>query len=76
MNKAERAHTLLTDEFFIGEIDSIKQNCIEQITNSNDNDINQREEAYRLYKAVDAIVTHFKSLSAQTQIDSKRWKIF
>ena len=76
MNKAERAITLLTDDFFIDELESIKRACIEQITNSNDADIGQREEAYRLHKAVNAILGHFESIAAQKQIDNKRWKIF
>jgi hypothetical protein len=75
MNKTERANTLLTDDFFMGEISSIKRVCIDQITNSNPEDYDQREEAYRLYKAVDAVLNHFKSIAAQTQINEKRWKI-
>jgi len=75
MNKAERANTLLMDDFFMGEIASIKCVCIDQITNSNQEDYEQREEAYRLYKAVDAVLNHFKSIAAEKQINEKRWKI-
>lgn len=75
MNKAERASTLLTDDFFMGEIASIQRTCLEQITNSNQEDYDQREEAYRLYKAVDAVLNHFKSIASEKQINEKRWKI-
>ena len=75
MNKHERANALLSDDFFMDEVISIKTGCMEQIKNSNPEDYEQREEAYRLYKAVDAILNHFKSIAAQKQINEKRWKI-
>lgn len=76
MNKAERAQYLVTDDFFKEQIAILKKSCIDQIVNSRPEDIDLREEAYQLNRAIDAVVNHFQSIAAQKQIDEKRWKIF
>jgi len=76
MNKADRASNLLMDDFFMDEIASLKVMCIQQITNSMHDDIDARESAYQMHRAIDAVLNHFKSIADQKLIDEKRWKIF
>ena len=76
MNKAERAKHLLIDDFFQEQIALIKKSCMDQIVNSRPEDIDLRESAYQLNRAIDAVVNHFQSIADQKMIDEKRWKIF
>jgi hypothetical protein len=76
MNQAERANHLVSDDFFKEQIAVLKKSCIEQIVNSNFEDIETREAAYHLIRGIDAVVNHFTSIAAQRQIDEKKWKIF
>jgi len=76
MNRSERAASLLRDEFFIEEIERLKQLYITKIVNSNAEDIEGREEAYRNYSTVEQIVSHFQAIADDAKINEKRWKIF
>lgn len=76
MNKAERAKHLLMDDFFRDEIASLKVMCVEQITNSRHDEIDVREAAYQMHRAIDTVLNHFQSIADQKLIDEKRWKIF
>lgn len=75
MNKSERARTLLGDEWFTGEIDSIKAMLISVITNSDETDIDIRERAYLKLRLLDEIMGHFSSIASEDQLVKKRWKI-
>ena len=75
MNKSERAQTLLNDEWFKDEIESIKHSLISQITNSSEHDIDSRERAYLKLRLLDVIMGHFSSIAATDQLVKRRWKI-
>jgi len=64
------------DDFFRDEIASLKLMCVQQITNSMHDEIDVREAAYQMHKAIDTVFNHFKSIADQKLIDEKRWKIF
>lgn len=66
---------MLLDTFFNEEMDAIEQAQIDIIVNSAPHEIDEREEAYRMQRAVKAIRAHFVSLSQSDKIESKRWKI-
>jgi len=76
MNRSERAASILRDEFFMEEIERLKQLYITKIVNSNAEDIEGREEAYRNYSTVEQIVSHFQAIADDAKINEKRWKIF
>jgi hypothetical protein len=76
MNKAERAANILRDDFFVEEIERLKQMYVTQIVNSNAEDIDGREQAYRNYSTIEQIVSHFQSIADDAKINEKRWKIF
>jgi hypothetical protein len=75
MDKAQSAIHLLMDDFFMGEIDAMKESCRQRFENSRADDYEEREEAYRQLNAINAMVNHFRSIAAQKQMDSKKWKI-
>ncbi len=75
MNKSERAKTLLGDEWFTGEIDSIRSTLMSVITNSDEMDIDIRERAYLKLRLLDEIMGHFSSIASEDQLVKKRWKI-
>jgi len=74
--KAQFALNLINDEFFMGEVEAIKKSYMDEIVNSNPENYDERENAYRGLLAVNKFVAHFESLAAQKQIDAKRRKIF
>ena len=76
MNKADRAKHLLMDDFFQEQIALIKKSCMDDIVNSRPEDIDVREAAYQLNRAVDSIVNHFQSIADQKLLDERKWKVF
>jgi hypothetical protein len=75
MNKAERAQTLLTDEWFQEEIESIRKSLISQLMNSNEVETEIRERCYLKLRVLDEIMGHFSSIASSDQLVKRRWKI-
>jgi len=75
LNKSERAKTLLGDEWFAREIDSIRSTLMSVITNSDETEIDIRERAYLKLRLLDEIMGHFSSIASEDQLVKKRWKI-
>jgi len=71
----ERAANLLRDEEFVKELDNLKQGFVDRIVNSSDQEIDARENCYRMIRAIDLIKSHFQAIAETTEIRSKRWKI-
>lgn len=76
MNRSERALSLLHDEFFMEEIERLKQLYVTKILNSGVEDIEARESAYRNYSTIEQIVSHFQSIADDKKVQEKRWSIF
>jgi len=75
MNKAERAQTLLNDEWFLEEIESIRKSLISKLTNSEEDAIDVRESCYLKLRVLDEIIGHFSSIASTDQLVKRRWKI-
>ena len=75
MNKAERARTLLTDDWFKGELDNLRKGYVSEILNSDPLSIDDREQAYLKIRFLESIIQHFQSIADGEQIVKKRWKI-
>ena len=75
MEKFELAKNLLSDDFFIEEMEALKQSELLNIVNSAPEDIEARELAYLKIHALQSIKGHFESIAATGQIVKKRWKI-
>jgi hypothetical protein len=75
VNKAERAQTLLKDEWFQEEIKSIRKSLISQLMNSNEVETEIRERCYLKLRVLDEIMGHFSSIASSDQLVKRRWKI-
>jgi hypothetical protein len=75
VNKAERAQTLLKDEWFQEEIKSIRKTLISQLMNSNEVETEIRERCYLKLRVLDEIMGHFSSIASSDQLVKRRWKI-
>lgn len=75
MNKSERARTLLTDDWFKGELDNLRNGYVSEILNSDPLSIDDREQAYLKIRFLESIIQHFQSIADSEQIVKKRWKI-
>lgn len=71
----ERAANLMRDEEFTGELDKLSQSYLSLIVNSSEHDIDERENAYKMIRAISVIRTHFQSIADTKEIERKRWKI-
>lgn len=75
LTQAQWASNLLKDDFFIKVIDDLKNQQISAILNTNEADIDVRENAYRTVKTIDLILGHLQGIAAEKQIQEKRFKI-
>ena len=75
MQNFERAKNLLRDEFFMGEIESMKDAELQKIVNSQPHEVEEREIAYLKINALQSVITHFESIAATSEIIKRRWKI-
>jgi hypothetical protein len=71
----ERAANLLLDDAFKNEMQYLRQMHLDVITSSSDDEIDKRESAYKMIRAIDQIYSHFQAIAETTEIKSKRWKI-
>lgn len=76
MNRADRAANILRDEFFVEEIDRLKQSFIDTIVRSHPEDIHIREDAYKMHHSITKIIDHFQAIADDRLVEEKRWKIF
>ena len=75
LTQAQWANNLLKDDFFIKVIDDLKNQQISAILNTNEADIDVRENSYRTVKTIDLILGHLQGIAAEKQIQEKRFKI-
>lgn len=75
MDKVQRAKNLIGDDFFMGEIESMKDAELQKIVNSQPHEVEQREIAYLKINALQLVIAHFESIAATSEIAKKRWKI-
>jgi hypothetical protein len=71
----ERAANLMRDEEFVAELNKLHDLQIQTIVNSLEHDVDVRENAYRMIKALTVIRSHFQSIADTKEIERKRWKI-
>ncbi len=79
MSKKEQisqAKSLLENDFFKEEIKKIRQLYLEQIANTSHEQIEEREDLYRMVRAVEKVISHFESLAMDIKIEEKKWRIF
>jgi hypothetical protein len=54
---------------------SLEKMNMDYITNSNSDDVDGRENAYKQIQAIRMIMAHFESLSKEDEMKKRAWKI-
>jgi len=75
MNKAERANTYLTDEFFMELVENQKLLYKNNIFNSAEEDVDFREKSLIKYRAIEEFLSSIQAVADDKQIKDKKWKI-
>ena len=75
MEKFERAKNLLSDDFFLEVVNTLKATQVDTIINSEYEDIDKRERAYQYIQMLDSFVSHITSISDDQKIKRMKWKI-
>ena len=76
MNRAERAKTYLTDDFFVELLEAQKNLYKSYVFNSPENDVEGRERALVKLRAIEDFEASLRSIVQQADIDKKRFKVF
>jgi len=71
----EQASNLLKDDYFLAELDKIHQTQIDAICTSAEHDVDVRENAYRMIKALALIRNHFQSIVDTAEMKKRKWKV-
>ena len=75
INKAERANTYLTDEFFMELVENQKLLYKNNIFNSAEEDVDFREKSLIKYRAIEEFLSSIQAVADDKQIKDKKWKI-
>jgi RNA binding exosome subunit len=73
--KAQWAKNLLADDFFKEVLNNLKNEQISVIINTNHDEVDVRENAYRHIRTLELITGHLEGLASETVIQNKKWKI-
>jgi pyridoxine 5'-phosphate synthase PdxJ len=72
---AQWAKNLLNDDFFKEVVENLKKEQISVIINTNSDEVDVRENAYRHIRTIELITGHLEGLASETAIKEKKWKI-
>ena len=75
MTKSEAFRNILQSQELNDEIESMRKELVELIINSDDDEVATREGAYVRIKAINEIMSRFKSIAKDDEIKDKAWKI-
>lgn len=76
MDAAERAATLLRDEFFMDVVKKQQEMYIQVILNSREEDVDLRERALIKHRAIEEFIASIQSIADKKEIEKKRIKFF
>jgi hypothetical protein len=74
-NKVEAVQELLLNQHFLDVIEDLKNQHINSIVYSNDQDKEIREQAYQRISCYNELMAHLESIAQTGEIKSKSWKI-
>ena len=75
MTRQEAIKNLLQDEHFNEVIKELRDNQINRIIYSNEDDAKDREQAYVRVKTIDELMGYLESIAKDSEIKDKAWKI-
>lgn len=75
MTRQEAIQNLLQDEHFSEVIKELRDNQLNRIIYSAENDSKDREQAYIRIKTIDELMAYLQSIAKDAEIKDKAWKI-
>lgn len=75
MTRQEAIKNLLQDEHFNAVIKELRENQLNRIIYSNEDDAKEREQAYVRVKTIDELMSYLESIAKDSEIKDKAWKI-
>jgi len=75
MTRQEAIRNILRDEEFNKVIQELRENQLNRIIYSNEDDAKERERAYVRVKTIDELMGYLESIAKDSEIKDKAWKI-
>ena len=75
MTRQEAIQNLLLDEHFNEVIKELRENQLNRIIYSNQDAVQDREQAYIRIKTIDELMAYLESIAKDKEIKDKAWKI-
>ena len=75
-NQEGRAKTLLQDELFTTVVEKQRQLYINNILNSHEDAVDERERSLLKLRGLDEFIASLQSIAKSKDIREKRWKVF
>ena len=75
-NQEGRAKTLLQDELFTTVVEKQRQLYINNILNSPEDAVDERERSLLKLRGLDEFIASLQSIAKSKDIREKRWKVF
>ena len=75
MTRQEAIRNILQDEEFNKVIQELRENQVNRIIYSNEDDAKEREQAYVRVKTIDELMSYLESIAKDSEIKDKAWKI-
>lgn len=75
MTKAEAFKNLIKSDELNDEIELMREELVQLIINSDDDEVAIREGAYVRMKVINEIMARFESIAKDDEIKDKAWKI-
>ena len=75
MTRQEAIRNILQDDEFNKVIQELRENQINRIIYSNEDDAKDREQAYVRVKTIDELMAYLESIAKDSEIKNKAWKI-
>jgi len=75
MTRQEAIRNILQDDEFNKVIQELRENQVNRIIYSNEDDAKEREQAYVRVKTIDELMGYLESIAKDSEIKDKAWKI-
>ena len=75
MTRQEAIRNILQSQDFLDVVKELRENQLNRIIYSNEDDAKDREQAYVRVKTIDELMGYLESIAKDSEIKDKAWKI-
>jgi vacuolar-type H+-ATPase subunit C/Vma6 len=75
MTRQEAIRNILQSQDFLDVVKELRENQLNRIIYSNEDDAKEREQAYVRVKTIDELMSYLESIAKDSEIKDKAWKI-